>query len=156
MNFVGKLKEVVFNGEQLKRASNLGVTDFDAYRMARRDPFKYQMPNPVAFRPNMLRAREDAVSGKYKETFGLEPWLRPLIQTWCELSGLPEQDCSFWKEQGFREAVKAGRDIVIKQHVVVDGWAWFYVRDTPYNWDTRKRLPESMRNKLLAVPARWR
>lgn len=149
------------NGQALKRKVLGTVTDMEALKLTARNPDRYRIPNDT-FRPNMFKARDDAVASRMSQCSAGDSWVREFITQWCAMSGLPSADADFWREAGFMEAVRAGRDIQLRRYLDEDGWAWIAVRDMPSNWLHRKRLPELTRAKMVAaaqkrktVRSRW-
>ena len=143
----------LFRGDSLKRRVIASVSEGDAFRTVARNPGKYQIPND-SFRPNMLKARDDALKTRMAQCSGSDPWVREILAQWCEMSGLPTSEGDFWRERGFMEAVRGGRDIQIRRFLDTDGWAWIVVRDSPSHWSHRKRLPESVRTRMVATQKR--
>jgi len=140
-------------GETLKRRLVASVTEGDAFRTVAKNPRRYQIPND-AFRPNMLKARDDAMHLKMNSCSASDPWVRELITQWVEMSGLPSNDADFWRERGFLEAIKAGRDLQIRRYLDDDGWAWIVTRDSPSHWSHKKRLPETTRLRMMEAKKR--
>ncbi len=140
-------------GDTLKRRVASSVSEGDAFRTVARNPQRYRIPNDD-FRPNMLKARDDALRTRMASCSGSDPWVRELIGRWCHMSGLPTSDGDFWRERGFMEAVRNGRDLQIRRFLDDDGWAWIIVRDIPSHWMHRKRLPETARLRMLEAQKR--
>lgn len=141
------------SGQELKRRMVNSVTDGDAFRTAARNPQKYVFNNDP-FRPNMLKARDDALRAKTQAFQASDPWVAELIKVWVDMSGLTRNDADFWRERGFLDAVKAGRDINIRRFLDDDGWAWIVIRDIPSFWLHKRRLPESVRKEMVAAKER--
>lgn len=141
------------SGQELKRRMVNSVTDGDAFRTAARNPQKYVFNNDP-FRPNMLKARDDALRAKTQAFQASDPWVAELIKVWVDMSGLTRNDADFWRERGFLDAVKAGRDINIRRFLDDDGWAWIVIRDIPSLWLHKRRLPESVRKEMVAAKER--
>lgn len=155
----------LINGFNLKKRVQSSVSDFDAMKLAARNPDRYRLPTfnrEDSSRPNMFKARDAAVSERMQRCEGSDPWVREIITQWCAMSGLRTGDADFWRELGFMEAVRAGRDLQIRRYLDDDGWAWVVIRDIPSHWMHRKRLPEATRQQMLAtvkrrqvIPSRW-
>lgn len=138
----------LINGQTLKRRVLNSVSDTDALKVASRNPDRYRI-TPEATRPNLFKARDDALAARMAKCHSSDPWVREIMLKWCELSGLPSAEADFWREIGFMEAVRNGRDLQIRRYLDDDGWAWIVVRDIPSYWLHRKRLPESTRQRML-------
>ena len=141
------------NGRALRQRIVAGVTDSQAYRVAARAPEKYRLLGDNA-RPNMFKARDDAVGDRMKRCHSSDPWVRELITQWVNMSGLQPADADFWQAPSFMEAVREGRDLQIRRYLDDDGWAWIVVRDVPTQWTHRRRLPEAVRQKMVAQKER--
>lgn len=145
--------EYLVRGDVLKRRLEGSVSDGDAWRAAARQPHRYRMPNDD-LRPNMFKARDDALQSRMRACDGSEPWVRELIQKWVRMSGMTASDADFWRDSGFMEAVRAGRDIQIRRFLDDEGWAWIVTRDSPNHWVHKRRLPESVRKEMQASAQR--
>lgn len=141
------------SGKDLKRRIVNSVTDGDAFRTVARNPQKYVFNNDP-FRPNMLKARDDALRLKTQACNASDPWVAELIKVWVDMSGMTPNDADFWRERGFMDAVKAGRDLNFRRFLDDDGWAWIVVRDVPSHWLHKRRLPESVRREMVAAKER--
>ena len=143
----------LINGLNLKKRVQSSVSDFDAMKLASRSPDKYRMPSfnqEQASRPNMFKARDAALAERMRKCHSSDFWVREIISQWCNMSALTAGDADFWRENGFMEAVRAGRDLQIRRYLDDDGWAWIVIRDIPSYWLHRRRLPEATRQKMLA------
>ena len=150
---LNSLETILINGQNLKRRIQSSVNDFDAMKLAARNPDRYRIPSGAAdtSRPNMFKARDAAMAERMHRCDRSDPWVREIISQWCTLSALPPADADFWSENGFMEAVRAGRDLQIRRFLDDDGWAWIVVRDVPSYWIHRRRLPEATRQQMLAA-----
>lgn len=137
-----------FSGQELKRRILSSVSDFEAYKAAGQDPQRFKLVEGSE-RPDMLKARRAASAERLGQVRLSDPWVRDILNKWCELSGLPEGEAQFWLESGFREALREGRDIHLQTYLDEDGWAWISTRDSPNHWLHRKRLPELTRQMFL-------
>lgn len=144
------LDSVTIDGRELKRKIVSGVSDGDAYRTAARNPLKYRVPNDD-FRPNLLKARDDTLRGKLASCNSTDHWVRDILKKWSDISGLPHTEADFWREPGFMDAVKNGRDLQIRRYLDEEGWAWVVIRDIPSHWLRKNRLPETSRLKMLEL-----
>ena len=140
------------SGSTLNRRVKASVSEGDAFREVARNPDKFKVPND-SLRPNMLKARDAALTARMSQCSASDTWVREIIAKWCEMSGLSPADADFWREKGFMEAVKDGRDLNLRRFLDEDGWAWIVVRDSPSHWLHRKRLPESTRQRMVAALA---
>lgn len=141
------------NGETLKRRLISSVSDTDAMRLAARNPQRYKITEDAS-RPNMFKARDDALSERTRKCSPSDPWVREIIDQWCKMSGLTASEADFWRELGFLEAIKNARSLQIRRFLDDDGWAWIVVRDIPSYWLHRKRLPEATRQKMVEAAKR--
>lgn len=141
------------SGAALKRRLVASVSEGDAFRTVAKNPQRYQVPNSP-FRPNMLKARDDALHLKMNSCSASDPWVRELINKWCEMSGLTTNDADFWRDRGFMDAVRAGRDLQIRRFLDDDGWAWIVTRDSPSHWSHKRRLPETTRQRMVEAAKR--
>lgn len=151
------VESYLINGQALKRRVVSSVSDTEAMKIASRNPDRYRIPtvnSSDGFRPNMFKARDAALSERMKRCHSSDPWVREILVQWCQMSGLPASEGDFWRELGFMDAVRNGRDLQIRRFLDDDGWAWIVVRDIPSYWLHRKRLPESTRQHMLAVVRR--
>lgn len=143
-----------FNGQALKRRVIASVSDSDAMQLASRNPGRYHVPNSDGSRPNMFKARDDIMKERMRKCHSTDAWVRDIMRQWCAMSGLAPAEADFWREVGFMEAVRNGRDIQIRRYLDDDGWAWVVIRDIPSHWLHRRRLPEAVRQKMVAAAAK--
>ena len=147
-------ERILVSGQKLKRLAEQSVTDAEAFALASRRPREFMVPNGSELRPNMFKAREAALASAFREVRMSHLWVKEVLFSWVKVSGLSTDQATFWKERGFVEAVKAGRDIVIRHYLDQDGWAWVVVHDQPNQWLARQRLPEAVRNQILRAKQR--
>lgn len=143
-----------FDGQMLKRKIVSSVSDSDAYKLISHNPRKFWTAGDPNLRPNMLKARSEAMHERLASFNASDPWVREVVDKWVEMSGLTRNDADFWRELGFMEAVRAGRDVMVRRFLDDDGWAWIVVRDSPMQWSHKRRLPESTRLEMVAQKAR--
>lgn len=139
---------VLFNGDTIKKALQSSISDGDLYAMARANPSRYAVSDSSG-RPNMFKLRDDAEIDFDVQISPHDSWLREIINTWCDMSGLERSDATFWQEAGFKKAAKLGHSFQIRRYLDDSGWAWVVVRDTHGDWLNRKRLQE--RDRALLV-----
>jgi hypothetical protein len=145
--------DYVFRGETLKRRVISSVTDGEALRTVSRNPSRYKLLNDE-FRPNMLKARDDALASKLDTCSAKDAWVQDILRQWCAMSGLMANDADFWRAPEFMDAVRNGRDIHLKRYLDEDGWAWIVVRDSPTYWLNKRRIPEGERLLMVAAAER--
>lgn len=143
--------EYKFDGQQLRRRMTTSVSDAEAYKVVARNPSKFLTAGDPSLRPNLLKARDEALYQKTHTCSASDPWVSDVINKWIEMSDLPKVEADFWRESGFIAALRAGRDIYVRRYLDDDGWAWIVVRDSPNNWMHKRRLPESTRQKMIAA-----
>lgn len=143
--------EYKFDGQQLKRRMVASVSDAEAYKVVSQNPTKFLTAGDPTLRPNLLKARDEALYQKAHSCNPADPWVREIVNKWVELSELPKADADFWRDAGFMAALRAGRDIWIRRFLDDDGWGWIVVRDSPNHWTHKRRLPESTRQKMVAA-----
>jgi hypothetical protein len=150
------LETIFINGQALKNRVRSSVNDFDAMKVASRNPDRYRLPtlSRDESRPNMFKARDAALAERMQRCHSSDPWVREIITQWCNMSTLPAGDADFWREIGFMEAVRAGRDLQIRRFLDDDGWAWIVIRDVPSHWVHRRRLPEAARQQMVQAARR--
>jgi len=141
------------SGRELKQKMVNSVSEGDAFRAVTRNPQRYVFNNDP-LRPNMLKARDDALRAKFQACGPSDPWVADLIRVWTKMSGLAATEADFWREKGFLDAVRAGRDLNIRRFLDEESWAWIVVRDTPSHWLHRRRLPESVRKEMVEAKMR--
>lgn len=141
--------EIRFDGQSLRRKLEGSVSDHQAHLLALKNPLRYKLGEGLD-RPDLIKARQDALREHSKSAQMSSTWVKELLAGWTRLTGLDARETEFWRERGLLEAVKAGRDVVLRRYIGDDGWAWFTVYDTPGHWMYKKRLPESVRQAILS------
>jgi hypothetical protein len=144
-----------FSGEAIRRRILASVTDLEALKAASRHPQRFRLGDDST-RPDMFKARQHATSQRLAEVRPSDPWVREIVDKWCEISRLPSSEAQFWAEAGFKAALKDGRDIHLQAYLDEDGWAWVSTRDSPNHWLHRKRLPETVRQEFARLLQRKR
>lgn len=137
-----------FNGDALKKRITRSVSDYDALKTVTSSMRSGRSRDESVLRPNMFNARNKATEERFSRFHLQDPWIQDMVTRWTQMSGLPGSESTFWREQGFSDALAAGRDIRMRTFLDDDGWAWIVVTDSPSYWLNRKRLPESMRERL--------
>ncbi len=148
------LDSVTFSGAALKRRVLNTVSDTAVQAFAQRNPTRYATPG-AEHRPNMFRARREAVNSALATCSVSDVWVREIVSEWSRISGISTAQADFWRDAGFMDAVRNGRDIQVRRYLDDDGWGWVVIRDIPNHWLQKRRLPETTR-QVLAARARRR
>lgn len=119
-----------------------------ALREVAKRPERYVLPGG-GYRPNMIKARDDAIETAWNSLDHMSPGVRAILQAWAEMTGRKVQEANFYKETGFLEALRCGRDIVLRRYIDSDGWAWVSIHDMPSTWSTKTRVSEKIRSEML-------
>lgn len=147
------LDSVLINGASLKQRVLASVSDTAVLSFASRNPERYATPGAPE-RPNIFRARREAVASRMEKCDSSDAWVREIVGHWCRISGLKPTDADFFREPGFMEAVRQGRDIQVRRYLDDDEWGWIVIRDIPSHWLQRRRLPETIRQEMLTKKRR--
>lgn len=139
---------VTIDGKMLKNRIASRTSDSDLLAFARHNQRRYQLSEESS-RLNMFKVQDDFKQEMKLSISCTDPWLKEIIQTWSDMSGLPTSSAKFWQDAGFRQAIEAGHNIQIRRYLDDnDGWAWIVVRSTQSEWISRARLGETERQQL--------
>lgn len=129
------------SNKDLKSKIMQNVSDAKAIQQAVSSS-RFNLREEDAIRPNLFKARELAISKRFEECNPSESWLKEIIYTWSQMTGLPPTDADFWKSKNFMQAIKRGSSLYIRRYVDDQEWGWVSTYDSPTTWVHKRRLPE--------------
>lgn len=130
------------SNRELKSKIMQNVSDAKAVQQAISSS-RYNFRQEDAIRPNLFKARELAVAKRFEECNPSESWLKEIINTWSQMTGLPPLDADFWRSKNFMQSIKNGSSLYIRRYVDDQGWGWVSTYDSPTTWVHKRRLPEA-------------
>lgn len=138
------------SGSKLKQLFENNFSEAAVQQEIAKNPSKYKIGDFYGlFVFNTFKARSNVYNNYDKNLSLRDPCVQEVIKKWSEMTGLPYTEAVFWKEKGFFNAIKEGRDIQLRRYIHSDGWAWISIQDSPFNWMYKSRLSEKVRALML-------
>ena len=138
------------SGTKLKQLYVSHFSEYEVQKEILKNPFKYKIGEIYGSSIfNTSKARSEALNKHEKNLSSRDPCVQEVLKKWSDLTGLPYTEATFWKEKGFSDAIKKGRDIQLRRYIHSDGWAWLSIEDSPHSWTHKMRLPEKVRVIML-------